>query len=113
MSSNAMSSNAMSSNAMSADDSNRAYGKDLWLASALVTAGLVMSGMSLIVLIARHPQEMAQATPPLQSSPSPAPQASAPGESKPGGERPHTRAAPRPPPRRSPRAAGRQDSKRA
>jgi hypothetical protein len=75
---------------MAADDSKRAYRKDLLLASALVTAGLVMSGMSLIVLIEHHPQEMAQATQPLQSSPSPAPQESAPAESKPGGDRPTT-----------------------
>ena len=75
---------------MSADDSKRAYRKDLLLASALVAAGFVMSGMSLIVLIAHHPQEMAQATQPLQSSQSPAPQESAPAESKPGGDRPTT-----------------------
>jgi hypothetical protein len=75
---------------MSPDERKRAYRNDLLLASALVTAGLVMSGMSLIVLIAHHPQEMAQATQPLQSSPSPAPQESAPAESKPGGDRPTT-----------------------
>jgi hypothetical protein len=80
---------------MSADDSKRAYRNDLFLASALVTVGLVMSGMSLIVLIARDPQEMAQATQPLQSSPNPAPQERAPAESKPGGERP-TMPAPEP-----------------
>jgi hypothetical protein len=78
----------MSSNAMSPDEQKRAYRKDLLLAAALVTAGLVMSGMSLIVLIAHHPQEMAQATQPLQSSP-PEDQ-NKPAESKPGGERPTT-----------------------
>jgi len=64
---------------------------DMLLASALVAAGLAISGLSLMQIAARNPQ-MAQATQPLQSSP-PAPAADQdkpPAESKPGGERPTT-----------------------
>jgi hypothetical protein len=74
---------------MSADDRKRAYRKDLLLASVLVTAGLVISGLSLTKLSARDPQQMAQATQPLQSSP-PDVQDNKPAESKPGGDRPTT-----------------------
>jgi hypothetical protein len=70
------------------NDRNRAYWKELLLASALVTAGLVISGLSLTQLAARNPQ-VAQATQPLQSSPPAAPN-HAPAESMPGGERPTT-----------------------
>jgi hypothetical protein len=73
---------------MSPDEWKRAYGKDLLLASLLVTTGLVMSGLSLIELSAHNPQQVAQATQPLQSSP--ADQDNKPAESKPGGERPTT-----------------------
>jgi hypothetical protein len=59
------------------------------LASALVAAGLALSGLSLVQLVSHNPQ-LAQATQPLQSSPTPTPQSSAPAESKPGGERPTT-----------------------
>jgi hypothetical protein len=78
---------------MNLDDRKRAYRKDLLLASALVTAGLVVSGLSLIQLKADNPQ-MAQATQPVQSSPPAAPN-NAPADSKPGGERP-TKPAPEP-----------------
>jgi hypothetical protein len=71
------------------DDRKRAYRKDLLLASVLVTAGLVISGVSLTKLSARDPQQMAQATQPLQSSP-PDVQDNKPAESKPGGDRPTT-----------------------
>jgi cytoskeletal protein RodZ len=73
---------------MSPDNSKRAYRKQLLLASLLVTAGLVMSGLSLIEIRAQNSQQMAQATPPTQSSP-PEDQ-NKPAESKPGGERPTT-----------------------
>ena len=53
------------------------------LASALVAAGLALSGFSLAQIAVRNPQQMAQAT-------QPTPQASPPAESKPGGERPTT-----------------------
>ena len=53
---------------MNPDDRRRAYRKDLLLASALITAGLVVSGLSLTQFKAGNPQ-MAQATQPLQSTP--------------------------------------------
>ena len=71
---------------MSSDGRKRALGKDLLLASLLVTAGLVLSGASLIAL-AKSDVRVAQATQPLQS---PAAPDNAPAESKPGGERPTT-----------------------
>jgi len=76
---------------MSSDDRKRAYRRDLLLASAMVAGGLAIFGLSVAQLVARNPQ-MAQATQPLQSSPTPtpAPQENPPAESKPGGERPTT-----------------------
>jgi hypothetical protein len=78
---------------MSPDDRKRAYRKDLLLAAIMVAAGLAVSGLSLAQIKATsvHPQ-MAQATQPLQSSPTPTPtpQANPPSEAKPGGERPTT-----------------------
>jgi hypothetical protein len=74
---------------MAPDGTKRAYRKDMLLASALVAAGLAISGLSLAQIAARNPQ-MAQATPPLQSSPAPADRDKPPAESKPGGERPTT-----------------------
>jgi hypothetical protein len=59
------------------------------LASAMIVAGLALCGVSLAQLNAGN-QHFAQATPPLQSSPTPLPQQSAPAESKPGGDRPTT-----------------------
>ena len=59
------------------------------MTSLLVTTGLVMSGLSLTALSARDPQQLAQATQPLQSSP-PDDQNNKPAESKPGGARPTT-----------------------
>ena len=66
-------------NVMSPDDRKRAYWKDLFLASALVTAGLVISGLSLAELPIHGPQ-MAQATQPLQSTPGADTKPSAPAE---------------------------------
>jgi hypothetical protein len=76
---------------MSSDDRERAYRRDLLLASAMVAGGLAIFGLSVAQLVARNPH-MAQATQPLQSSPTPtpAPQENPPAESKPGGERPTT-----------------------
>jgi hypothetical protein len=59
------------------------------LASALIVAGLALSGVSL-VRIAVGDRQLAQATPPLQSSPTPVPSNGPPAASKPGGERPTT-----------------------
>ena len=53
---------------MSADDRKRAYTRDMLFAGAMVAVGLAMFGLSVIQLKAQHPQ-MAQATPPLQSTP--------------------------------------------
>ena len=66
----------------------RASRRDFLLASLLVTAGLVLSGVSLIEL-AKSNVQIAQATQPLQSSPPAAP-SDEPAESKPGGVRPTT-----------------------
>lgn len=56
-------------NDMSADQNKRSYRIDFLVAAALVTTGLVISGLSLAELRARPPQQMAQATQPLQSTP--------------------------------------------
>jgi outer membrane biosynthesis protein TonB len=67
----------------------RAKGWDLLLASLLVTAGLVICGVSLVE-ISRANVHLAQATQPLQPSTPDASEANKPAESKPGGERPTT-----------------------
>ena len=74
---------------MALDEKKRAYGNDLLLASAMVAAGIVMSGVALMQLSTHSPQ-MAQATQPLQSSPPSGQDNNVPAESKPGGERPTT-----------------------
>ena len=74
---------------MTPDDRKRAYRKDLLLASAMVVAGLATSGFALGRIAFEHRQETAQATQPLQGTPSPADD-KAPAESKPGGARPTT-----------------------
>jgi hypothetical protein len=71
------------------DDRKRAYRRDLLLASAMVVAGLAMSGLALARIAVDHRQEMAQATQPLQGTPAPVDD-KAPAESKPGGARPTT-----------------------
>jgi hypothetical protein len=73
---------------MNPNPGKRASRRDFLLASLLVTAGLVLSGLSLIEL-AKGNVHMAQATQPLQSSPPAAPTGE-PAESKPGGTRPTT-----------------------
>jgi hypothetical protein len=77
-------------NEMSPDKRKRAYRRDMLLASAMVAAGLAISGLSLIELLARGPQQIAQATQPLQPSPASEAQEKPPAESKPGGVRPTT-----------------------
>ena len=56
-------------NDMPADHNKRRYRIDFLVAAALVTTGLVMTGLSLVELRARGPQQLAQATQPLQSTP--------------------------------------------
>jgi hypothetical protein len=98
---------------MSADHSKRTLGKDLLLASAMVMVGLTVSGLALTKLRATHDPQVAQATPPLQSSP-PSDQDKSdqdkPAESKPGGTRPTT---PAPEPARPDSQAQQQGAKAA
>jgi hypothetical protein len=56
-------------NDMPADDNKRQYRWDMLFASTLVAAGMAISALSLNQLMANHPQEVAQATPSLQSAP--------------------------------------------
>jgi hypothetical protein len=72
---------------MSKDDRKRAYRKDMLLASAMVAAGLALSGVSLAELAVRNPQ-MAQATQPLQSTPGAESKPSSPAEPVTTGQRP-------------------------
>jgi hypothetical protein len=74
---------------MTSDERKRIYRNDLLMASALVVAGLATSGFALGRIAVDHRMEMAQATPPLQGTPSTT-EGKAPAESKPGGERPTT-----------------------
>ena len=79
---------------MPADDRKRTFGKDLLLASALVAAGLLISALSLTEIKARNPQ-LAQATPPLQSTPGAETKPSAPAAPTTTGTRP-SKPAPQP-----------------
>jgi hypothetical protein len=54
---------------MSPDQRKRSARKDFLFATALVTAGLVISGLSLSQLKTHDQQQLAQATQPLQSTP--------------------------------------------
>ena len=72
---------------MSADDGKRAYRNDLFLAAAMVAAGLALVGVSAMQLQPRHPQ-IAQATQPLQSTPGAETRPSAPAEPATTGTRP-------------------------
>src|SRR6476659_1109449 len=51
---------------------------DMLIASTLVVAGVAIAALSLHAINAAPPQEMAQATQPLQTTPSPDPQQTAP-----------------------------------
>jgi hypothetical protein len=75
---------------MTPDDSKRSYRQDLLLAAVMVAAGVAVSGLSLAEIAVNHPQQLVQATQPLQGSPAPADANKAPAEAKPGGERPTT-----------------------
>jgi hypothetical protein len=68
---------------------DHAYRNDLLLAIVMIAAGLVMIWLSLARIDARDMRTV-QATHPLESPPTPAPQSHPPAESKPGGERPTT-----------------------
>lgn len=72
---------------MSPDDRKRAYRKDFLLASVMIAGGLVISGASLMDLTVREPR-VAQATPPLQSTPGAETKPSVPAEPQTTGQRP-------------------------
>jgi hypothetical protein len=72
---------------MAHDDKKRSLRTDLVLASAMVAAGLMLSGTSL-ARIAFHNPQVAQATPPLQSTPGAESKPSAPAEPATTGARP-------------------------
>lgn len=78
---------------MPTDERKTSIKRQLALATALVAAGFVMSGLSLAEIVARGPQHLAQqntpGTPPPQGTHAPA-QSGKPAESKPGGTRPTT-----------------------
>lgn len=61
---------------------------DLMIACSLFAAGVVVSGMSLAQIRAQSRMQMAQATQPLQGTPSD--DQNKPAEAKPGGDRPTT-----------------------
>jgi hypothetical protein len=75
-------------NDMPADDNKRQYRWDMLFASTLVAAGVAISALSLNQLMANHPQEVAQATPPLQSAPDAKDKPPAPSEPATTGTRP-------------------------
>jgi hypothetical protein len=79
---------------MSPNDRKRAYRMDFLLASVMVATGLVVSGASVMDLAVREPK-VAQATPPLQSTPGAETKPSAPAEPVTTGQRP-TEIAPQP-----------------
>ncbi|WP_375413995.1 hypothetical protein [uncultured Bradyrhizobium sp.] len=73
---------------MTPDQKTRAYRKELLLAGVMVTAGLIMSGASLVALAKPHHAQIAQATQPLQSTPGAESKPSAPAEPATTGTRP-------------------------
>ncbi|MCP3394441.1 hypothetical protein NLM27_37460 [Bradyrhizobium sp. CCGB12] len=62
--------------------------RDLMIACSLFAAGVVVSGLSLAQIRAESRMQVAQATPPLQGTPSD--DQNKPAEAKPGGDRPTT-----------------------
>ena len=75
---------------MTSDNRKRRYTRDLLLAAVMVVAGVAISGFSLAEIAAKHPQHMAQGTPPLQGTPAPADSSKTPADPEPGGARPTT-----------------------
>ncbi|MBR0717932.1 hypothetical protein [Bradyrhizobium liaoningense] len=73
---------------MTGKDDKRSVRRDLLMAGALFVAGVVVSGLSIAQIRAQN-RHMAQATQPLQGTPSDD-QTRTPAESKPGGDRPTT-----------------------
>ena len=73
---------------MAADHIKRMRG-DILIAAILVVAGVAIIGLALRAITAAPPDQMAQATQPLQGTPVPE-RSGPPAEAKPGGERPTT-----------------------
>jgi outer membrane biosynthesis protein TonB len=73
---------------MAAEDRQREYRRELWLASLLIVAGLAASALALTMLTARDAQQIAQATPPTQSTPGAETKPAAPPEPGTTGQRP-------------------------
>lgn len=74
---------------MTGKDHKDTLTRDLLIACSLFVAGVVVSGLSLAQIRAESRMQTAQATGPLQGTPSDD-QSKTPAESKPGGERPTT-----------------------
>ncbi|MBW7962673.1 hypothetical protein [Bradyrhizobium sp. BR 10261] len=74
---------------MTGQNNKRNLKLDLTIAGALFAAGVVVSVMSLAQIRAQSRLELAQATQPLQGTPSDD-QTKTPAEAKPGGDRPTT-----------------------
>jgi hypothetical protein len=74
---------------MTGNDQSRLR-RDLLIACSLFAAGALVIGMSLAQIEAQSQQQLAQATPPLQGTPSSENKNDAPAQSKPGGDRPTT-----------------------
>jgi hypothetical protein len=74
---------------MPGNDDKRSLKLDLTIACSLLAAGIVVSVMSLAQIRAESRMELAQATQPLQGTPS-NDRDKMPAEAKPGGERPTT-----------------------
>jgi hypothetical protein len=73
---------------MSADHSKRDYRRDMLFASMLVALGLVISALSLNQIRMGDSPQLAQATPPLQSTPGAETKPSAPADPTTTGTRP-------------------------
>jgi len=74
---------------MPGNNDKRRLKLDLMIACSLFAVGVVVSGLSLAQIRAQSRMELAQATGPLQGTPSDD-QNKTPAESKPGGDRPTT-----------------------
>ena len=74
---------------MPGQNDTRGLKLNLMIAGSLFAAGVVMSGLSLAQIRAESRMELAQATQPLQGTPSDD-QNKSPAEAKPGGDRPTT-----------------------
>ena len=74
---------------MPGKNDRRGFRRDLLIAFSLFATGVVVSVMSLAQIRAERRMELAQATQPLQGTPSDD-QSKTPAEAKPGGDRPTT-----------------------